>query len=520
MLRFATLLMVILCVTIRPPAAGAQSDDADITFWNSVKDSADPDEFRAYLESFPDGRFAPLARVRIRKLSGAAAMHSDAPEPERQRNSAKVEPASPVIENDIGYIGAQVSDLSVQRAKQAGLGVPQGTRVTETVPGGPADRAGLVIDDIVVKVDAVPVANMRGFLELTKRLKPGQSASFEIIRGDARRTISVVAGGFVADNLVAARSGDARAMHWLYTIYSSDRLGKPDTVEGLKWLNAAVDAGHPPAIHALADLHWNGRHVEKDQQKAARLYQQSADRGHGPAANAVARIHYNGSVGKKDPALALFYFRKAADAGDSAAMYQVGYQNLHGEGTTKNAEEAARWYQRAADAGHAAAMSDLALRYHIGDGVAQDHGRAAAWYDRALKAGNRSGLYNMSLLHATGQGVPKNEALAADYFFQALMDADEFALKQMKTNASGWSTNFRKQIQKKLAEQGLYDGRIDGSIGPQSRNSLDRLFARQKAARAAAAAEATNADAGATEPKSGSDTDLGLGALEDLDSLE
>ncbi len=41
-------------------------------FWQSIQGSTDPNDFRAYLESFPDGPFAPLARNRLNTLSGAS----------------------------------------------------------------------------------------------------------------------------------------------------------------------------------------------------------------------------------------------------------------------------------------------------------------------------------------------------------------------------------------------------------------------------------------------------------------
>jgi len=47
----------------------AQSDLAEIEFWQSVKTSKDPAELEAYLDLYPQGKFAPLARIRIKKLA-------------------------------------------------------------------------------------------------------------------------------------------------------------------------------------------------------------------------------------------------------------------------------------------------------------------------------------------------------------------------------------------------------------------------------------------------------------------
>lgn len=59
--------------------ARAQSEAADTMFWDSVKTSKDPDEVRAYLEKFPNGMFAPLARIRLKNLEGAGASKAAAP---------------------------------------------------------------------------------------------------------------------------------------------------------------------------------------------------------------------------------------------------------------------------------------------------------------------------------------------------------------------------------------------------------------------------------------------------------
>jgi formylglycine-generating enzyme len=46
----------------------ADSSANDRAFWDSVKDSKNPDELRAYLEQFPKGIFAPLARTRLKSF--------------------------------------------------------------------------------------------------------------------------------------------------------------------------------------------------------------------------------------------------------------------------------------------------------------------------------------------------------------------------------------------------------------------------------------------------------------------
>lgn len=59
-----------------PPSrqAGAPAADTtlEVVFWNSIKDSASPADFSAYLEQYPNGAFAPLARNRLRATTAQA----------------------------------------------------------------------------------------------------------------------------------------------------------------------------------------------------------------------------------------------------------------------------------------------------------------------------------------------------------------------------------------------------------------------------------------------------------------
>jgi len=56
-----------------PPAAadGRGPDAAELAFWESVKDSQQADEIEVYLEQYPEGHFAALARARLPHLAEA-----------------------------------------------------------------------------------------------------------------------------------------------------------------------------------------------------------------------------------------------------------------------------------------------------------------------------------------------------------------------------------------------------------------------------------------------------------------
>ena len=75
-------------------AAGASTDTVaqlETVFWQSIAQSSDPADFEAYLEQFPAGVFARLARNRMRALAGAPA---DAPAVSRPRPGADLPAAA------------------------------------------------------------------------------------------------------------------------------------------------------------------------------------------------------------------------------------------------------------------------------------------------------------------------------------------------------------------------------------------------------------------------------------------
>lgn len=71
-------------------SASAQDDPADLAFWKSIANSKNPAEYRAYLDTFPNGRFAPLARIR----AGTSVPTQPQPAAPPQRATAAPPPAS------------------------------------------------------------------------------------------------------------------------------------------------------------------------------------------------------------------------------------------------------------------------------------------------------------------------------------------------------------------------------------------------------------------------------------------
>lgn len=46
----------------------------------------------------------------------------------------------------------------------------------------------------------------------------------------------------------------------------------------------------------------------------------------------------------------------------------------------------------------------------------------------------------------------------------------------MRDNSDNWSLPFRKALQRRLADQRLYSGPIDGGLGPLTQAAIDNIF--------------------------------------------
>ena len=84
--------VVILRVGLMPKDT---SEEYEITFWNSIKDSQYAGDYEAYLKAYPNGRFAPLAQARLARLRAAAPKPTEAPVAHATSSAASATPASP-----------------------------------------------------------------------------------------------------------------------------------------------------------------------------------------------------------------------------------------------------------------------------------------------------------------------------------------------------------------------------------------------------------------------------------------
>ena len=111
------------------------SEQYEITFWNSIKDSNYPGDYEAYLKAYPNGRFAALAHARIDRLRAAASASAPPASPAATPSVAPPVAPSPQVARPAPPASAAPQDHSHTAAP------PATPTTTTTPPAAPAMAA-------------------------------------------------------------------------------------------------------------------------------------------------------------------------------------------------------------------------------------------------------------------------------------------------------------------------------------------------------------------------------------------
>lgn len=101
----------------------------------------------------------------------------------------------------LGIAGVALTPLL---AEQLGLTAEQGILVRESIPGGPAEKAGIrggsadnpASGDVILEIDAKPVTRVADLVALIDPRTVGEAVGVTIVRGGARQTVQVTLGEY------------------------------------------------------------------------------------------------------------------------------------------------------------------------------------------------------------------------------------------------------------------------------------------------------------------------------------
>src|SRR5690606_38372909 len=93
-----------------------------------------------------------------------------------------------------GYIGVEPQDVTPELAEAFKLPRRDGAIIAGVMRGGPAEKAGVKVGDILVGMDGKPVSNVTQMLNMIALLSPGSTARFRFLRDTDEIDLPIVIG--------------------------------------------------------------------------------------------------------------------------------------------------------------------------------------------------------------------------------------------------------------------------------------------------------------------------------------
>jgi serine protease Do len=103
-------------------------------------------------------------------------------------------------------IGVNIKDVESEDADKQKLSEVRGVLVTNIIPDGSADEAGLKENDVIVKFDGLTVNSVSELQEQVGKHRPGDNATVSYLRGGKENTVSLVLKN-VAGNTNVVKAG-------------------------------------------------------------------------------------------------------------------------------------------------------------------------------------------------------------------------------------------------------------------------------------------------------------------------
>ena len=175
-------------------------------------------------------------------------------------------------------------------------------------------------------------------------------------------------------------------------------------------------------------------------------------------------------AGRHDEALRIL--RDASRKGSALSMALIGIMYMKGDGVEKSLSDSLHWLEKAAERGNTGGMVFTASMYLRGEGAEPDPQRATMWYQKAVDAGVSQAMSSLSILYDEGRGVRRSPDDAAILMLRAYGEGDDNATRILFKNPAELSIATRKEIQRRLKEVMLYNGKIDGKFGPGTKQAL------------------------------------------------
>jgi TPR repeat protein len=218
--------------------------------------------------------------------------------------------------------------------------------------------------------------------------------------------------------------------------------------------------------------------VQPDIVKAVDWYSKAANQGDQSSLNNLALAYSRGIYARVDYTRACYYARKLGAESFGAGLSVKGDCYARGLGGTQvDLVQAASAYETAFNKGNARAEAALGYFYENGlGGRAKSSETALKYYRDAADKGDALGLHNLGAAYNSGLlGLQRDGAEAARLIFRALEMKYEVTLQSLTNRPDIWTSDFWQNLQRRLAEKGLYTGAIDGRTNSATLDAVRRL---------------------------------------------
>lgn len=98
-----------------------------------------------------------------------------------------------------GWLGVLIQDVTRELAESFGMAKPEGALVAKVLNGGPAERAGFEVGDILLSFDEHPIERSSDLPPIVGHTRVGREVAVDILRGGQSMTLKVTTDELPAD---------------------------------------------------------------------------------------------------------------------------------------------------------------------------------------------------------------------------------------------------------------------------------------------------------------------------------
>ena len=90
-----------------------------------------------------------------------------------------------------GWLGVLIQDVTRELAESFGMARPRGALIARVLPGGPAERAGIEVGDVVLSFDEQAIERSADLPPVVGRTRAGREAPVEVLRNGESMILTV-----------------------------------------------------------------------------------------------------------------------------------------------------------------------------------------------------------------------------------------------------------------------------------------------------------------------------------------